>query len=97
MSQIRLTGKFTVKEGVEGKLSLLYEAGPGPMVFLELGPAATLENALEVAGSLSNRAIDQVVIDFSYSPQWNLGFGPNLGPGDRVERPGRASWKPPTP
>ena len=82
MSQIRLTGKFTVKEGVEGKLSLLYEAGPGPMVFLELGPAATLENAPEVAGVI-NRAIDQVVIDFSYSPQWNLGFGPNLGPGDR--------------
>jgi hypothetical protein len=82
MGQIRLTGRFTVKEGAEGKLSLLYEAGPGPMVFLELGPAATLENALEVAG-LINRAVDQLMIDFSYSPQWKLGFGPNLGPGNR--------------
>jgi hypothetical protein len=77
MNVIRLDGRFTVKEGAEGELSLVYEAGPGPLVFLSLGgPASTsMKEAHELADAINMR-VSEVVLDFSYSPQSKLGFGP---------------------
>jgi hypothetical protein len=73
-SAIRLTGRFTVKEGAENQLSLLYEAGPGPMVFLNLGPRITLiEDAQEFA-RIVDGGISEVILDFSFSPHAHLGL-----------------------
>jgi hypothetical protein len=75
MDNIRLNGRFTVKEGAEGQLSLLYEAGPGPMVIIDLASGTSMSEAHEVANVI-NRASSEVVLDFSYSPVTSLGFGP---------------------
>jgi hypothetical protein len=75
MSQkFRLNGRFTVKEGAEGQLSLVFEAGPGPMVILELPASMEIEKAREIAKALT--PVAEVVVDFSYSPAAKLGFGP---------------------
>jgi hypothetical protein len=76
MEKWNLTGRFAVKEGAEGQLSLVYEAGPGPMVFLRLRPEITMAWAQELARTL-NRDTSEVVLDFSYSPAAKLGFGPS--------------------
>ena len=75
MSQkYRLDGRFTVKEGAEGQLSLLFEAGlRGPMVILQL-PAMEIEEARKIAKALT--PVAEVVVDFSYSPAAKLGYGP---------------------
>jgi hypothetical protein len=73
--QIRLNGRFTVKEGSGGRLFLAYESGPGPMVTIELRAEISLPQAHEIANTI-NRASDELVLDFSYSPAAKLGFGP---------------------
>jgi hypothetical protein len=74
MSQkYRLDGRFTVKEGAEGQLSLVFEAGgPSPMVILELPASMDMEEAQEIARALT--PVAEVVVDFSYSP---AGYCPN--------------------
>jgi hypothetical protein len=70
----RLEGRFTVKDGAEGQLSLLFEAGPGPMVILQLPASMKREEAEKIATALT--PVADVVVDFSYSPAAKLGFGP---------------------
>jgi hypothetical protein len=67
MSQkYRLDGRFTVKEGAEGQLSLVFEAGlRSPMVILQL-PPMEIEEAQKIAKALT--PVAEVVVDFSYSP-----------------------------
>jgi hypothetical protein len=73
--QIRLSGRFTVKEGLEDRLSLVLEAGPGPMGSLNLESSLSLPRAQQLASDL-NRSVNELVLDFSYSPAAKLGFGP---------------------
>jgi hypothetical protein len=75
-SSYRLDGSFTVKEGPEGKLSLFYEAGPGPMVFINLRAVMEIESVRALAKAL-NRMGAGVSIDFSYSPAAKFGYGPS--------------------
>jgi hypothetical protein len=75
----RLDGRFTVKEGAEGQLSLVFETGPGPMVILELPASMDMEEAQKIAKALT--PVADVVVDFNYSPAAKLGYGP--------ERPSR--------
>jgi hypothetical protein len=75
--QIRLEGRFTVKEGSEDRLFLVYEAGPGPMVTIKLRAGITRPEADEIANTI-NRGEDGVALDFDYSPAAELGFGPPL-------------------
>ncbi len=75
MDKWNLTGRFTVKEGPEGELSLFYEAGPGPVLILQLRPETTLPQAHELAGMLYE-CTRGVTLDFNYSPAAKLGFGP---------------------
>jgi hypothetical protein len=75
MSQkYRLDGRFTVKEGAEGQLSLEFEAGPGPIVILELPASMEIEEARRIASALA--PVAEVVVDFNYSPAAKLGYGP---------------------
>jgi hypothetical protein len=77
MDKWNLTGRFTVKDGAtEDQFSLHYEAGPGPMVILQLWPGITKPEAEELARAL-HRDTSGVVVDFSYSPAAKLGFGPS--------------------
>jgi hypothetical protein len=70
----RLNGRFTVKEGAEGQLSLVFEAGPGPMVILKLPVPMEIEEAKKIAKALT--PVADVVVDFNYSPAAKLGYGP---------------------
>jgi hypothetical protein len=72
--RMRLSGRFTVKEGSGDRPFLLYDAGPGPMVIIELWRGFSLLEAHRIA-KLINGAADEVVLDFSYSPATKLGFG----------------------
>jgi hypothetical protein len=49
----RLDGRFTVKEGAEGQLSLVFEAGRGPMVILQLPASMKREEAEKIATALT--------------------------------------------
>ena len=56
-------GRFTVKDGEgERQFSLVFEAGPGPMVILKLPPMEK-EEAQKIASALT--PVEEVVLDFN--------------------------------
>jgi hypothetical protein len=75
--QIRLDGRFTVKDGLGDRVFLAYEAGPGPMVTIELESGISRPEADKIAKAI-NRGAEKLVIDFSYSPAAKLGFAAML-------------------
>ena len=74
METCRLIGRFSVKEGPQGEPTLHYEAGPGPVVILKLRSGTSMSEAHQIAKALS--VTEEVVIDYSYSPQAQWGYGP---------------------
>ena len=74
---MRIDGRFAVKQGAEGQLSLAFESGSGPFVMLPLKPYCTMEQAHKLARSL-NSAVSRIDVDFDYSPAAKLGFGPDI-------------------